>query len=272
METLKKLTPAETLVLRDTSGTSFRDLLKFTLIDLILKRVLIIRNESNEPESEGDNQVGLKHLEKGPAFDQYDHKYHELIYMMPFKDDPELSIQFKHLVKIGWESAKSRNQYMFRHVLMSKDIVRTVKEGWFYRTFGYCKLTDEGHEMQRRINTELNRLSDTLPSMVENNPEGAKDIMSQIYGNVLLLKSFDYSLLKQLDEVFEEDMIERHSPMDTDTAAIWFLFLYADFETTFNSEFDSYGAGGWSGGGCSGDGGGDGGCGGGCGGCGGCGG
>ncbi|MDW3195577.1 MAG: hypothetical protein R8G66_24590 [Cytophagales bacterium] len=269
METLKKLTPAETLVLRDTSQASFRDLLKFTLIDLILKKVLVVRNESN-PEPEEENKVAYKNLEKGPAYDSYQPKAHEWIYLAPYEKDADLSIQFRHLVKMGWESARSRNNYLFKQVLMSKDIARAAKEGWFYRTFGYCNLTPEGQLLQQRVNAELGKLADILPNLIENNPEGAKELMGHIYGNIMLVPSFDYSLLKQLDEVFEEELIERNTDMHTDTAAIWFFFLYDDFHSSFDSEYDSYGGdSGWGGGGCSGgDGGGCSGCGG-CGGCGG---
>ncbi len=271
METLKKLTPAETLILRDTSAAAFRNLLKFTLIDLILKKVLVIKSDATQEEQEED-PVAYKNLVAGPAFDSYNPKEHEWIYLSPYKKDSDISIQFKHLVKMGWESARNRNHYLFKQVLTSNEIYRTVKEGWFYRIFGSVKLTDEGVAMQRRINTELSQLEDKLPSLIQNNPEGTKDIISQIHGNILLLRSFDYSLLKQLDEVFEEELIERNTSMETDTAALWFFFLYDDFHSSFDSEFDSYsGDSSWGGGGCSADGGGDGGCSG-CGGCGGCGG
>lgn len=268
METLKKLTPAETLIMRDTSKTSFRDLLKFTLIDLILKKVLVVKSDVVDSENETESHVAYKNLEKGPAFDGYEPKEHEWIYLTAFKEDPELSIQFKHMVKIGWDSAKSRNHYMFKQVLTSNEVNRAVKEGWFYRTFGQCKLNQEGLQLQQRVNTELSRLSDILPNLIANNPERAKELLGQIHGNIMLVPSFDYSLLKQLDAVFEEELLERNTSMETDTAALWFLFLYDDFHTSFDSEYDSYG----STGGCSADGGGDGsGCSG-CGGCGGCGG
>lgn len=272
METLKKLTPAESLVLRDTSRASFRDLLKFTLIDLILKKVLVVKNEAMEAE-QTENNIAHKNLKKGPAFDSYEPKHHEWIYLSAFEEDADLSIQFKHLVKMAWESARNRNHYLFKQVLMSKDIARAAKEGWLYRTFGYCKLTAEGLQLQQRVHTELRKLSDILPDLIENNPTRARELLGQIYGNIMLVPSFDYSLLKQLDEVFEAETIERDATnMETDSAALWFFFLYDDFYTSFDSEYDSYGGdGGWSGGGCSGDGGDGGGCSG-CGGCGGCGG
>lgn len=271
METLKKLTPAETLILRDTSSAAFRNLLKFTLIDLILKRVLVIKNEVTGQEQE-ESPVAYKNVEAGPAFNGYHPKEHEWIYLSPYKKDADISIQFKHLVKMGWESARNRNHYIFKQILTSNEVNRAVKEGWFYRIFGSVKLTEEGAVLQRRVNTELSQLEDKLPSLIDNNPEGAKDIISQIHGNILLLRSFDYSLLKQLDAVFEEELIDRQTPMETDTAALWFFFLYDDFQSSFDSEYNSYsGDGSWGSGGCSADGGGDGGCSG-CGGCGGCGG
>lgn len=271
METLKTLTPAETLTLRDTSSTAFRNLLKFTLIDLILKKVLVIKSEVADPEQQEESPIAYKNLEAGPAFDSYRPKEHEWIYLSPYKKDADISIQFKHLVKMGWESARNRNHYIFKQILTSNEVNRTVKEGWFYRIFGSVRLTDEGVAMQRRINTELSQLEDKLPSLIQNNPEGAKEIISQIHGNILLLNSFDYSLLKQLDEVFDQELMEHNTPMETDTAALWFFFLYDDFHSSFDSEYDSYGGDGSWGGGCSADGGGDAGCSG-CGGCGGCGG
>lgn len=273
MDTLKRLTPAETLVLRDTSRTSFKDLLKFTLLDLILKQVLIISTEASETELvEGENPVTYKNLEKGPAFDDYNYKAHELIYLAPFQQDPELSIQFKQLVKIGWESAKYRNHYMFKQILVSKDVVNTVKEGWFYRTFGYCKLTEDGEQMQGQVKAALAKLEGVLPSLIEKDPQGIKALIHQIHGNILLLNSFDYSLLKQVDEAFADESMEREISQDMDSAALWFFFLYSDFTDSFDTEYNSFSnSSGYGGDGGDGGDAGDGGCSG-CGGCGGCGG
>ena len=52
MEILSKLSPAETLLIKDGNRTSFKDLLKYTLADLILKKVLKsdIRPDPNNDE------------------------------------------------------------------------------------------------------------------------------------------------------------------------------------------------------------------------------
>lgn len=271
METLKYLTPAETLLLRDGGQVSFKDMLKFTLTDLILKNVLKI-TKNDETEEENPEMVN-RYVEIGNHFHDYTPKYHEEIYLYPFKKEPELSIQFKHLIKMGWENARNRGHFIFKQLMVSDSLKYCFKEGWFYRVFQSPKFTDEGREKRRQVSSELNRLEETLPSLMENDPEGVKKLIGHIYGNILLIKSFDKSFLKEFEQAFDYHGASPYAWNDMDTAAIFFLFMFDDYSMGFDSEYDSFtGSDSWGGtGGCS-DGGGDGGGCSGCGGCGGCGG
>lgn len=275
METLKKLTPAETLLIRDGIQVSFRDLLKYTLTDLVLKKVIKVVKEET-PDEADQQELIHQNVEIGPNFHTYQPKYHEEIYLQPFKKSPELQIQLKHLIKMGWENAKNKGRYIFREVMVSAEIKNCFKEGWFYRVFHYPSYTDEGKEKKRIIDAELARLDETLPHLMDNDPEGVKKLIDHIHGNILLVKSFDRERLKELDKAFHQESADYTMWGDMDTAAIFFLFLFNDYSTSFDSEYNSFTeSSSWSGGGgCSSDGGGDGGCSGcsGCGGCGGCGG
>lgn len=257
MEILSKITPAETLLIQKGGSASLKELLKFTMMDLLLKKVLDIETLEDELDEEGNP---LKIIKKGSEFDNYQALPHELPFAEPFQKSSDLEVLFKDLIKIVYEKVRSKTSYVFKYLMESDVIYGCFKSGFFNRTFGTISITADGKIVRKEINIALEDLEHHLPEMIKEKPDEAAIAIRKIGGNIFLIDDFDFELLKQFDEEVYKDL-RRYNDFDDDFIIYFVLF---------DSVFDDFGnAGDWDFGG---DGGGDGGCGGGCGGCGGCGG
>ena len=84
MELLTKLTPAETYLILENSKCDFRNLLKYTLIDLLIKNVL--KAEDHEEQSHPRNPIRIvSYVSTGSNFSTYTPKPHELPFLQPFQ-------------------------------------------------------------------------------------------------------------------------------------------------------------------------------------------
>lgn len=262
MEILTKLSPAETHLIRATSDATFKDLLKYTLSDLLLKKVLNYEERILQSDERSPERV-VPYISAGENFSGYHAYMHEVPFLKAFYDNPELDIMFRHVVKMGYEQAGSRRNYIFSHLLASPQVAGRVKGQIINRLFNWVQLTELGAATKRRIDESIEKLESELPELLEKSPEKALELLKKINGNVYLLRGLDFELLSQIDNEITEQMNRRgqdYSYFDS--------FIYFDsYSSSFDSDFDSAsGCGSGCSSGCSG---GCSGCGG-CGGCGGC--
>ena len=264
MDVLSKLTPSETHLIRENSNASFKDLLKFTLIDLILKKAL--KSEEHEHQSHPSNPVRLiNYISPGAKFESYSYRPHELVFLEPFLKSRDLEIMFRHLVKMGYENARNRRKFIFDDLYHNEMVKRCIHNNLFYRYVGPISLTAEGNKAKSLIDKDIESLEKKLPDLIENDPKAALEILNRITGNIFLLKSFDFELLRKIDDELTKEIAKRS---DDGTSGCGGCFVFIDsYSDAFDGGFDSA-DGSDGGGGC----GGDAGCSGcsGCGGCGGC--
>ena len=264
MEALSKLTPAETYLIKDRKKLKYRELLKYTLIHLMVKKVLITYEEELQ-SNENDPVRTISHVKVGPNFKSHEFQQHELIFAQPFLDDNELEISFKNLVKIGFEKAGSYKSFIFDRLHASPFVSKSITSGFWSRLFVYVSLTDDGKMLKKKIEQELAELEKKLPGMIESDPEGVKKIIGQIGGNVFLVSTLDYTLLAKIDEELGKEMKKQK---DADGGCSGCFIYFGDYSSDFDSGFSDAGGSDGCGSGCGSSGCGGGGCGG-CGGCGG---
>lgn len=260
MEILEKLTPAETYLIKSNSNSTFRELLKLTLADLCLKKVL--RIEDREFQSHPNNPIRvLKYVVAGKNFQSYQPKIHELAYLSPFQKNDEIEILFNHMIKIAYENAGNRNRYVFRALLKNYELTKKFQKDIFAQIFGNINLNNEGKEAKAKVDQILNTLETELPQIIQDNKKKALEILKRIGGNVFLISGLEFELLKKIDEEMAREL-ERSRDNNTYGCGGCYTF-YGDYSGSFDGAFDSTDSSGDSG--C----GGDSGCSG-CGGCGGC--
>ena len=254
MEVLSQFTPAETYLITHNKEAAFKELLKYTLTDLFIRKVLKVAVIEDDLGTTADGEP-IKQVAVGPNFKGYKAKEHELVFLETFIKVPSLKIVFRQLVKSGYQEAKSRKHYIYKLLFQRNEIAKSINNGFFNRLFVNTSLTDYGKQKKKELDKALKHLETTFANLIKSDPNTALKVLRQINGNILLLKSFDLALLSEIDDELTNEMT-KHYAHDND-----YFAYFDDFDTDFDAGFDDGGGGDSGCSGCSG-----------CGGCGGCGG
>jgi hypothetical protein len=256
---LSKLTPAESLLLRKGDQTPLKDVLKYTLMDLLLKQVLVIQNVERQPSSR-DPIMTYKYVATGKNFNQYISLPHELVYISAFRKNGNMTMLFRNCVQVGFENARSEKA-MQNTIMQSPALHDAFSRSFFERLFGGFSYSDTGFELRITLDKEIEQLEQKLPDLMITNREEALEQLRKIGGNVFLLQGLNLTLLKEIEEAFLKEVPRQQMAGGVGCSGCSTFTSYNDnFESSCPSENSSS-----DGGGCSGDSG----CGGGCGGCGG---
>lgn len=255
MEHLSQLTPAETLIILKDKDTRLKEVLKVTLMDLLLKQVLKI--EEVYKHTGGTNEQRLyEYVETGKNFRFYNPLPHENVFLEIFQKNEDYRFLFRHVVKVGYENAKSYN-YFHKLTRKSHNISDCFKENFISDLIGFSFKTSKHELLRRELQKEINQLEIQLPKITQNDREKALEILKEIKGNIFLLSTIEFDLLKQIDQTISTEMNRQSDNSFGCSGCSWSYF------ESYSESFDSScsGDGGSSDGGCSG-----------CSGCGGCGG
>lgn len=255
MKHLSQLTPAETLIILKDKDTRLKEVLKVTLMDLLLKQVLKI--EEVYKHTGGTNEQRLyEYVETGKNFRFFNPLPHENVFLEIFQKNEVYRYLFRHVVKVGYENAKSYN-YFHKLIRKSHNISDCFKENFIFDLIGFSFKTSKHEPLKKELQKEINQLEIQLPKIIQNDKEKALEILKEIKGNIFLLSTIEFDLLKQIDQTISTEMNRQSDNSFGCSGCSWSYF------ESYSESFDSScsGDGGSSDGGCSG-----------CSGCGGCGG
>ena len=244
MEKLSSLSPVEVLIYIAKSKLTFKELLKYTMMDMVVKQILKLEMS----ELDGDE---VKYVTIGSEFKNYDPKSFEEPQLSPFTQDQELKVLFEHYVRMCHENVGSYKAHLFTRIIDNQDHTPNIKQGFFQRITNEYTLNSNGKRIKSKIEAELASLSEKLPELLKSDKEGLKKIIKAIGGNIFLVSGFNPSKLKKLDFTSPEEYDDSYYYDDY----IWHYLLMDDFGTSFDTHMDTSM-------GCSGDSDGDNGCGG----------
>ena len=264
-----KLRPAEIHIILDGDNAAFKDLLKFTFMDLLVRKVLAI-NEQSKAAHKNDPPRKMKYIVRGANYSNYKGETFELVFLNSFKKSKSRKIMFHHLIKIAYEEGDYRGNYAKNMLITSSRVREYFKQGIWSNLFSTPNLTQIGREAKVQLEAERKMLRDEFPQIMQSNKKEARIISFALMGNMFLIPDLDLGKVKELNADFVKASESRKSKQDgsfdyyAGCSGCWTSYDTHDraFDSSYNS-VDGSGAGS----GC----GGDGGCSG-CGGCGGCGG
>lgn len=204
MKTLSDLTPAETLLLTEGKRVAVKDLLKVTLMDLLLKQVLKTIEVQN-----GATSFSNTYIVAGDNFDSIKPLRHELVFLGPFRKDRQAEILFNNLVKIGYQNARSEKTY--NRLVQNSPALTGCFSGGLSQLFKPFALSNYGQTVSEKIKRQLNELSDTLPNLMESDRKKALEILKYIKGNVFLVKGIDFKRMAEIENAVVAEVYSTYS-------------------------------------------------------------
>jgi hypothetical protein len=254
---LSKLTPAETLLIRDGDEVSVKELLKYTFMDLLVKQVLMTEDVERQLNMRDPVRI-YKYVSPGKNFSQYTSLPHELPFLLPFRRNSDNRLLFKNCVQVGYENVESKRA-LHKAIRLLPSLHNAFSASLLEKVFGEFSYTDRGLELKRQVEEEIKQLERELTVLMVNDREKAMEKLKPIGGNVFLLHALNFTVLREIDEAFSKELTRQGGGGGCGGGWTTFDTYSSDFDSSCSSDSgDSSG--------CSS---GDSGCGGGCGGCGG---
>jgi hypothetical protein len=196
MTTLSQFSPAETLILLQGKKAKLKDLLKVTLMDLLLKQALQTLEIENSGDKSGTTNT---YVIAGSNFKRYNYLPHEEVFLRPYLQTPGNQILFSNLVKIGYENTEYA-RYFVRLVFQNEKTRACFAQGLPKIFKGKFSLTSFGKRTVEDIKSEIRELDSKLSDLMHSNPDKALEILKTIRGNVFLVKGIDFKLMKQIED------------------------------------------------------------------------
>lgn len=239
MKILSQITPAETLLIRDCASTQLKDLMKFTFMDLLLKKVIEIE-EINRRSHPRDKYIRTyTYVIAGKNFEKYKPKNHELIYLNPFNKSPSIQILFQHFVKMAYDASKGSWFYK-KQVRVNQEINSYFKQTFLLNFFRITKLTDNGNKLKKEISAYLNDVDERIDHLLHNDKKKGLELLLKIGGNIFLLKNLNFELLKTLDKELLKEQKVLYSEVYSSDSDLWLYIDSFDDDYMFDSYFDSF--------------------------------
>lgn len=109
MKYLSMLTPAETLLLMQGRDVAFKELLKITFMDLLIRKYLKTSKRQYEPTA-ASNLVTLTYVGKGPSFNASVVYPHEMVFLETYMKSRKMNPLFHHAVRIGYQNSGGKKK------------------------------------------------------------------------------------------------------------------------------------------------------------------
>ena len=210
-----ELTPAESYLLLDIENNDGKTLMKYSLINLLYKKVL--SSEVRE-ETEGTvfKQVVKKtYLSKGSQFGKLNLKAHEKLLYSVMADE-ENEIELVEFIKKVFEQYDYNGFYeLMIDIQAQSGLLNVIEERKFFNIFSKKKkeLTDSGKEVNQKIGEILSTGKKNLHDWVLNDPSRAKAFMAACGANLILLDGHDMGMLQSYESNLKD--IEKQKHEDT---------------------------------------------------------
>lgn len=244
MKLLSIITPAETILIQKGSTTQLKNLLKFTFMDLLLKKVIKIVEIHKQPHPR-DEVRRYTYIEAGKNFNVYKPKKHESIFTNLFVKEEPIQILFKHFVKIIYDASEGKKSYR-ESIISSKELHSYFDQTFFISLFRLIKLTDEGKKVQQEITSYLQEVNLQINNLLENDQKKALELLIAIGGNIFLLQDLDFDLLKKIDKELIKQQKASYTSVDSnDNSWLFYTDFYDDnylfdYDSEESDSFDSF--------------------------------
>lgn len=270
MEILKQLSPTQTLSIMNRGELSQKDFIRYTLADLVFRGILKIEDIEKQA-SDKDKVRWVTYVDKGANYKKYTLKPFEEPFIKSFRFDDDMRVVIRNFIIICKQKTYFFKKQLFNSNELKEYFTQNFFQKYLLKTF---QATPKCISVSIALSNFFDEVDKNLDTLIAERKLPA--IVDEIGSNIVLLSSFNPSLLKTIAEQY--DAVDREYQSD---GGYWwwgdsgnggydqydhFLDEGSSYDTTYDSIGDSGGSGCGSDSGCGGSG-----CSG-CGGCGGCGG
>ena len=194
MNYLNQLTPAEVYILTKENSTK-NQLIRLTLVDLILKKVLQLKSVTKKPSINlNNNLVEYRYVAIGENFKNYKFKNHERVFCGVYEIEKNIEVLLNKMISIGFKNSYYLNENTYKTPLLLK----CFSQNFFQRIFGKYKITEYGKEFRRKVENEISTLNKEYSTVRESDNYRILELSTLIGANILFLTVINHNVIDEL--------------------------------------------------------------------------
>ena len=191
---LSELKPAGTKLILEPKADLI-ELLKLTLFDLTLKKVLVIKKKLKKSHARDPHLREYIIVERGKNFEKYNpNKFEEHFTNRIGKDS---YFQLKVYLRVIFKEIPSVSKHKYE-IIRNLKIQDLFKRDFFSVVFSMFKTNSKGNKLKADIIEYLEQVDRNIPNLIENEPDKALELILFLQGNIFLLKNLKFELLEKL--------------------------------------------------------------------------
>jgi hypothetical protein len=223
---LSELKPAGVKLILDPK-TDLVELLKLTLFDLTLKKVLVIKKMFKKPHPRDPYLREYTIVETGENFEKYNPNQYEKYFTR--RIDKDSYVQLKPYLRAICKEVETESQHK-NEIIQNLEILDLFKRDFFLVFFSIFKTNQKGNKLKIAISEYLKDIDRNIANLIEHDPEKSLKLIMFLQGNIFLLKNLKFELIEKLKLVSTA-----HTTKDKQYFDDWYWF---DFMCDFDFNID----------------------------------
>ncbi|QHI37343.1 hypothetical protein IMCC3317_27220 [Kordia antarctica] len=193
---LSVLKPAATAILLAPSKIELKDIIRYTLMDLALKKVLVIKKKHIQLHPSDPYKRTRTTVETAKNFNAY-YKSEFEKYFLTIIDNASYFHLRSYLHRVYTDMP--RDHVVKRQVIKEHKIQNLFSNSFIYSIFNVFRLNTSGRKVQNEIQRYLSAIDENIVQIIEESPEQALKLVSFLKGNIFLLKNLTFELLEKIN-------------------------------------------------------------------------
>ncbi len=191
---LSELKPAGVKLILDPKISLF-ELLKLTLFDLILKKVLVIRKVLKKPHPRDPYLTEYTLVETAENFEKYNPNHYEKYFTKRINKCTcfQLRVFLREIVKEIQTESKYKNE-----IIRDLKIQDLFKRDFFTVTFSIFSTNHKGNRLKIEINEYLEEVDRNIENLIVHEPEKALKLVMMHKGTMIPLINLKFQLIERL--------------------------------------------------------------------------
>ncbi|GEM_PF-3967364 len=183
---IAKLYPAEILFLVRPNGIQEEDFIRYTLADLILKKILSINVETRKPHPKDPIKKTYIEIGRGPNFNFYKPQIFEEVFLTQISEGKVMFLNnYLRIISVEIPLLKT-----LKKQIISEDLSQLLNQSVLSKVSGIYKLNEYGLALKTAI---INLMEDSclrIPRLY-NQPDDLFELIEYLGGNIFFVKTVD---------------------------------------------------------------------------------
>lgn len=193
---LTVLKPAATAILLEPTKTELKDIIRYTLLDLTLQKVLFLKQKFLKHNPNDAYAREIITVETSENFINYHSSTYEKYFLSIINEENYFRL-YLYLREIYYEAPF--DAAMKRSIIKESSLESLFSNNIFLKTFNTFRLNTNGKAINNQLKQYLTTIDENITKIIQESPEQALHLVSLLKGNIFLLKNLTSEVLEQIN-------------------------------------------------------------------------